>query len=571
MPPLPRLRIAALDELARQLRFAPAQTLRRQLTRARKFAAEIDPERNYPEEWVVFRVTGYRPQEAQEGVIVGQALLGDISALVERLSAAAQLRPADLAPGQHLTAPELERRWRVSRKSLDRYRRQGLIALRVLGEDQRPRLVFPLDDIARFEARLKDRLRDAAAYSRLGPVLEARILRRAAAYQRLGCSLNQAAARIATRYGRAHETVRQLLKRHDAGAARPIFAEQGPPSARERRLIERGCFAMIEPGALSKRLGRTRASIHRVMLDQRAARLRTLNLAPPPVTCPPPSRSSSRDPSLRDPAVTQGLGFPGERELPALVAAARSTQPIPAADERTQAQAMRILLARAAEGIAALPRRGCAAAAVDRVETDLRWAARLKAVMVRGQLPLLIRTIESVLARPVEDLRAADLRTLVLEGLAALSQAVDDYHPQKGGRLAAPAGLALNRAITRLAKSPPFRELLRSAPGSSRNPPAAPRPRATAISQRQALPDWTLSLCPWQTYEGHAWLEPPARTRTSLDALDDHRRLLLTLRYGWGPHPHTLAELSPLVGTTSLRAAVMERSAVRAALALPRP
>src|SRR5690348_15581463 len=102
MPPLPRLRIAALDELSRQLRFAPPETLRRQLERTRTLAAEIDPARNYPEEWVIFRVTGYRPQNAGDTVFVGEALLGDISALVERLSAAAGLRQTELDPAQHL-------------------------------------------------------------------------------------------------------------------------------------------------------------------------------------------------------------------------------------------------------------------------------------------------------------------------------------------------------------------------------------------------------------------------------------------------------------------------------------
>ena len=87
MPAFAKLRIAALDDLARQLRFAPPETLRRQLERAEQLAAEIDPSINYPEDWIVFRITGYRADMPAPATIVGEALLGDIGILVERLSA----------------------------------------------------------------------------------------------------------------------------------------------------------------------------------------------------------------------------------------------------------------------------------------------------------------------------------------------------------------------------------------------------------------------------------------------------------------------------------------------------
>ena len=550
MPPLPRLRIAALDELSRQLRFAPPETLRRQLDRTRKLAAEIDPARNYPEEWVIFRVTGYRPQNAGETVFVGEALLGDISALVERLSAAAGLRHAELKGGDYLELAALEKRWSVSRKTLERYRRRGLVAQRDLGKDDRPRLVFPVDDVARFELRHGERLREARAYTRMGPEAERRILREARVFRRRqGCTLNQAAARIAERHGRALETVRQVLKRHDRESGEPIFGGHGPATPRERELIERASFWSIEPGAVAERLSRQRPAVLRVISDQRAVRLRTLTI--PPQDEPAPDESI-----LKVPGAREGLGAPGETDMLALVTAARSAPPPPATMERARAAAYRLLLRRAAGGIAVLPAHGCGPTAVDRIETDLRWAARLKAELIRSQLPLVVRTLESTLKKAPEEMRTGELGAALAACIEALAGAVDEFQTGKGGRLAAPAGLALTRVTSRLGRDPRLLD--------------GGRPRAIArLTSGVPITDWTRSIAPWQSYRGRIWLEPLAQVRAGLPGLREGHARILTLRYGWAGPAHTLEEAAGLLGTTRMKAAMMERRAVREAIRGP--
>ncbi len=93
MPPLPRLRVSALGELAKQLRFAPREALLRDIERAEALAGEIDPERTYPEDWIVFRITGYRARIDEPAQVVGAALLGDLSALLRRFAGAAGMEP----------------------------------------------------------------------------------------------------------------------------------------------------------------------------------------------------------------------------------------------------------------------------------------------------------------------------------------------------------------------------------------------------------------------------------------------------------------------------------------------
>lgn len=575
MPPLPTLRIGALEELAKQLRFAPSETLRRQLERAEQLAAEIDPAVNYPEDWVVFRVTGYRAQIETPATFVGEALLGDLSALVERLSAAAKLSESELngggGGGAYLSSAALRERWRVSAKTLERYRRMGLIARRVVGGNGRSRLVFAVTGVERFEAGQKARLESAKGYSRIEPELRAKMIRRAGAYRRrLRWTLNKSARRLAERFGRGHETVRQLLRHHDAaegGGGGPIFGEPGPPSVRERRLIELAYWRAVEPKDIAERVGRSGAAVQRAINDARARRLRLL-LAEEGGPLDPQAERSANSRRRVPPKGAEGgaaglqdrFGRSGATDLLALIQESRETPPVPAAHERATAELYRSLLGRATQAIAMLPEHGAKASVLDRAETDLRWATRLKAELIHSQLPLLVRTLEATLGRPLEEVRGSLLLPLVQEAIAALAAGVEAFEGGRGGRLAAPSGLALTRVATRFARE--NATALGIGPG---------RARATSrLAPGVAIEDWTRTIAAWQLHRGRVWLEPDARVRAGLARLDERLRAVLERRYGWGAAPGTLPEVARALSTTPMAIARLERRGVREAIALAR-
>lgn len=551
MPPLPRIRAAVLAELARQLRFAPPETLLRQADRAAELAGELDPRQGYPEDWIVFRVTGHRPSAGATGVVAGEVLLPDLSAFVERLTAEVPRRWRDLPEGRFLDIAALASRWGVARKTIERCRRKGLIAHRALGADGRVRLAFPVPGIERFEARHADELARARRFSRIAPDIERRMIRRAAVYRRrFGCSLNRAAARLAAHFGRSLEAVRQVLRRHDAGSAEPVFSETPPLSPRRRRVVLRAHRLGIEPAAMARRWGRSPAGIRRVLADERSAALRRLGLRASPGETPSPAPAGATEHA----AARSGLGAPGVTDLLSFVQSARA-QPAPqAAVERARASAYHDLVARAAAIIAEQPRHGASPADVDRAETLLRWAARLKAELVRSQLPLVLRSIEAGIDRPAEELRSSLLTGLVRDAIAAVADAVDQFRPsgRSGGRLAAPAGMAITRVVTRFARD----HAAEQRSGS----------RASArLLPGVAIPDWTLSVAPWQPM-----IEPDPRVRRGIGALDEPDRRLLIDRFGWDGPPRTIAELAESLRTTVMRAAIMERRAIRRAIAAAR-
>src|SRR5215212_12258441 len=81
-----KFRIDSIGALARQMEFAPHDTRAAQVAAAEELLHAIDPTKAYPLEFVVFRITGYRPKTAGEDLLTGIALQHDLGLLVEHVS-----------------------------------------------------------------------------------------------------------------------------------------------------------------------------------------------------------------------------------------------------------------------------------------------------------------------------------------------------------------------------------------------------------------------------------------------------------------------------------------------------
>jgi hypothetical protein len=585
-----------LQELARQLRFESPEAARRQLARAEALAAQLleesalvkrggsPPPDAYPEEWVVFRITGLRVDGAKEresgGVVVREALLGDLPALVDRLSAAAKLTVGDLdvaregdgkaritggraasaTPVVWFGAEELCARWKVSRKTLDRYRRLGLVSRRVGLGRGRERVVYSAECVGAFERVHGERVRGAGAFSRMDARALERVARRAARYHaRFGWSLHRCAQRIAAREGRSVETIRNVLRRMDRGARTPVFDEAGPIDAEQSAWIERAARRGGNLSTAAARVRKTRATVYRVVASRRAARLRELDLRGP--VGPTFLRADAGEVLLGHAAASTGLGEPGAASVGAIVRASAEMEPEAAGHEAARSAAYWYLLWWCSRAIGALPRHGAGAAELDAIETRLLWASRLKAEMVRAQLPLLVRAIEAQTDRRLATITGSVLSELVGLGLEAVIEAVDRFDPFKGGRLAAPVGIGLTRAISQWLRGNRERVGLGS-PG---------RAAARVDMDQLGIEDWSRRVHSWQ-----AWLEPPVEVRAGLGAgpvaaedreqaargLGQERRVL-AMRFGWdGGPPRTLEETGRALGLRAARVSAIQRRAV---------
>ncbi len=523
---LPRLDVPVLVQLERALRFASKEAVLRDVARAEQVAAEIDPERTYPEEWVMFRLSGFRPgDDAPTGVVTGEALLMDLSAWAERLCAHARVTMDDLRGRPSVGVAELCRRWSMARRTLERHRRLGLVARRIDSSGVRGRasLVFMADVVESYERRRGAMIARARAYSRLSGREREAVVRRAKAYRaRLGWSISRAAGRIAGQRGRDAGAVRALLQRELAPDRAGVVGEAR--RAALARLWGRG----VGLSRLATMAGRSVAGTRRAVLLARLEAMLDPRVAAELET-PKAGAGAARDASvLEDPRARSGLGGRGESDLAALVASALDEPALPARDERVLLLAYHELRERARGAIAGCDRWHPGSAEVDGCETLLRWAARVKAELVRPLLRVVVQTIESRRGVAAGSLRAGELAMLVHAGIRGACDAVNAAGAARGARLAGAASLAVDRAV-------------RGAMVGA-GPPAPARRATPRLLPGVAFADWTRRVARWQRFlEPHEGVARAAREGL-IDA-DDAALLRARFALGDGP-PKTLAELA---------------------------
>ena len=77
MPRAPRFLASVIASLHHDLRFVPDNTKRRQMDDAERLMRDIQPEQLYPLEYVIFRITRFRPEASDDdSAVVGSAFFG---------------------------------------------------------------------------------------------------------------------------------------------------------------------------------------------------------------------------------------------------------------------------------------------------------------------------------------------------------------------------------------------------------------------------------------------------------------------------------------------------------------
>ena len=178
-----------------QVRFAPRDKKIEQVNRAEKLLAELDAGRTYTYEYLCYRITDYRPESFPNLKLSGEAAGHDLRLFVEDLSDAADV-PASKAGERVLTVEELSKLFKVSTKTISRWRQQGLVSRRFVF-DGRKRVGFLKSSVEQFVARNEDRVRRGARFSQLTPGERGDIVERARRLARAGGGLADVTKRVA--------------------------------------------------------------------------------------------------------------------------------------------------------------------------------------------------------------------------------------------------------------------------------------------------------------------------------------------------------------------------------------
>jgi len=266
-----------MEVLAAELAAGLARLKKGYVDAAEALLRIIDPSGSYPYEFVVYRLTGYRPPrgEAAAEPMRGKQLCSDLRRLIVDVCNSGELRIEDY--GEPVYDSEgLAKRFQVSTKTIQRWRRSGLTARRLVFPDGRRRVAFLERSVRWFVRNRRNQILRSMRFSQMsGPERQDIIRRARRMVKATGCSVNEVARRLAARTGRAVETIRYTIRRHDSDHPREavFISAAGPLGEEEKFEIYRSFLRGSRVPALAKQYHRTRGSIYRVVNEMRAKQL----------------------------------------------------------------------------------------------------------------------------------------------------------------------------------------------------------------------------------------------------------------------------------------------------------
>jgi RNA polymerase primary sigma factor len=261
-----------------QNRFVPREKKLEQINHAETLIHEIEPNRAYPYEYLCYRITGYRPNDFPAAKLTGAEALHDVRLFIEELSDSADL-DADAMGEQVFTVEDLSKRFKVSTKTISRWRQQGLVSRRLLFNG-RKRVGFLKSSVDRFVADNNDRVERGSRFSQLTNEQRNEIIERARRMALVGGCPAEISRRLARRTGRSVETIRYTLRQFDKDHPQlAVFPNTtGPLTDDVKTKIYQQYRRDASVEVLAKRYCRTKTTIYRVINEMRAQRIMELPL-----------------------------------------------------------------------------------------------------------------------------------------------------------------------------------------------------------------------------------------------------------------------------------------------------
>jgi len=271
-----RIQHKDLAELLMQLPFTPAAKRRKQLNAAEKLYAIVETSKEYPFEFVFYRITGFQHKEpVGQELIKGDQLREDLRIFITALSG--QIAPPVTGQSEKVyPVEELAEILGISTKTVARWRKRGLIARKFIFQDGIKRLGFLKSTVERFLTANPDLAAKARTFSRLTPAQKKQIVKRAVKLAaKSSASRHNVINKIAADIGRSPETVRSTLVNHEeANPDKPIFKR--PPGI-TAPLDAAEIYSLFKQGVpledLMKRFNRSKSSMYRLINARRAKAL----------------------------------------------------------------------------------------------------------------------------------------------------------------------------------------------------------------------------------------------------------------------------------------------------------
>jgi len=443
-----------LSQLFMETSFVPKVRQLKQLAAAEELYKIIEPDRQYPFEFVCFKITGYRPKsQMKTETIAGSELLLDLPVYVFRASARLKLK-ADQQSEKIYSIDELSEKFNVSKRTIERWRKRGLLCRRYIFSGNTSGIGFSSSAVEEFVSKNTELVAKASQFSTTPPATKQAIIEMV---QQLGSDFGELSRaegglsrtavikKVAAHFKRAPETIRIIIvdceKRHKKQIFKSPHTLLG---SRETSLI----YNMYEAGAsieqIAAKFNKSSSTIYRIinrrgirkLLAARIDYIMSDEFAEPGAQ----GKILSAPVSVR--RTPKGLLHkPGTKLDENWQEFVEAIKKIPALNREQEVELFRrlnFLKYLVAGLVKQLSLTGPCANAAHQAEQFLNQAERIKNLIIEANLKLVIR----VAGRHTS---GANLADLISEGNMALIRAVEKFDYTKGFRFSTYASWVIAR------------------------------------------------------------------------------------------------------------------------------
>lgn len=523
-----------------QVRYTPIDVRIDQMDRAERLVSELDPQKTYRYTDLCERITTFRTELYPDLVVDGKDAIHDLRRFVEELSASANI-PVEMAGEKVYTVNELSKKFNVSTKTVDRWRKRGLVSRR-FRFGNRTRVGFLDSSVERFVREHSDEISRGSRFSQLSEQEREEIIRKARRLARYGACPSEVSRRLSRMFDRAPETIRYTLKQYDEEhPENAVFPNATAPlSDNKKQEIYQRYRRGVSADRLARDFCRTRTSIYRIIGEVRADRLfeqpidymdsddfrkpdaEEFILGPPPEV-------EKKGPRVKAP--------PG---LPPYLASLYTIPLLTREEEVYYFRKMNYLKFRAAELRETIDRNRPKARDLDKLEELLQGAVEIKNFLIRSNLRLVV----SIAKRHMKP--TSNFFEMVSDGNMSLIRAIEKFDYTKGNKFSTYASWAI---MKNYARSIPAEHTLLD------------RFRTGTDEVFQASRDDRSSQ-----YEDEAVNSRQHQVIMAiLDQLDERERAIIMHRYGLeqGTEPQTLEQVGAQFGVTKERIRQLESRALQ--------
>ncbi|MCR9295205.1 MAG: sigma-70 family RNA polymerase sigma factor [bacterium] len=439
-------RIGLIRELRdQQVRFAPRVKRLEQAERAERLLSELNLSREYPFEFIYFRVTEFRPEENSRKLVRGEDAAHDLRLFVEDITDSLNLKVEEAAEPVH-TVEDLSRMFNVSTKTISRWRDQGLVSRRFLS-DGRKRVGFLHSSVERFVAKNRDRVKRGERFSQLSEDEKAEIIERSRRIAATGANLSEVSRQVASALGRSVETIRYTLKNFDRKHPdQAVFPESRQIlTDADKQAIYENHHRGTAISSLARQYARSRSAIVRILNEQRARQILELPLDHIHNESFERPTAKLHDEILGEmpEAMIQPRRVRPPSGLPTYLASLYDVQLLTREQEYHLFRKMNYLKFLAQKKLAQLDPSDPKAALMDEIENLYSQAVAVKNQIVQANLRLVV----SIAKRHMNS--ADDFFSLVSDGNMSLFRAVEKFDYSRGNKFSTYASWAIMKNFAR--------------------------------------------------------------------------------------------------------------------------